>query len=113
MSDIEQAKTAIEGLWLTEARQIHDLRRDRNEEADRLRRTWEEGHRAHVEARGLLEQAESLLIEHSRALLGDDDELADEIKAKHRALEDRAADLLEESDTALSSLADAGIATGL
>ena len=107
--NLDEIKEEIETLWDEEARQIIEGRKSRQKQANALRASWSVVNEAHEAAEALRAEAEGLLLDHSRALLADDDEEAERIKARHRDLEERAGELDQQAGDALQTLRDHGV----
>ena len=107
--NVDEIQEAISGLWSEEFHRIKELREERQKQANALKASWSTATGALESAEELRDQSEALLVEHSRALLADDDEEAARVKAHHRDLEDRADSLEEQAATAFQTLRDAGV----
>lgn len=109
MSDAKTIKDQIGGLWNDEARQIMAARREREQQADALRRSYAAVLSAIEEADRLRAQADALLGDFNKASIAKDRDRADELQRRYRDLMDEADSVEENASGAARTLREAGV----
>lgn len=106
---VEKIKEQISGLWEREASEILERREQRTKEADGIRRALRVVLGGIEESKRLKAEAEPLVTDHSKALLEDDVEKAEQIKGRHKELLAEADAAFERANDALQGLLDVGV----